>query len=127
MQIEKIRNLSPEELRVQQRDAGEQLFRLKFQLKMGQTAGVKKMRELRKDIARYNTVLRERVLGLNSAPMETGSSTASAAAEPARANVAKPAKKAKKKVARAAAPRAKAAAGKTAKTKTKTAKSARKK
>lgn len=66
MHIDKMRNLGPEELRAEERNAGEQLFRLKFQMKMGQTAGLKKMRELRKDIARLKTVTRERQLGLNT-------------------------------------------------------------
>jgi large subunit ribosomal protein L29 len=40
----------------------EQMFRLRFQLSMGQTDGVKKVRELRKDRARMLTALREREL-----------------------------------------------------------------
>ena len=39
------------------------LFRLRFQMKLGQTEGVKKLRELRKDVARINTIERERQLG----------------------------------------------------------------
>ena len=64
MNIEKIKNLGPEELLKEQREAADQLFRLKFQLKMGQTTGVKKMRELRKELARLKTVARERELGI---------------------------------------------------------------
>ncbi|HEX3941179.1 MAG TPA: 50S ribosomal protein L29 [Acidobacteriaceae bacterium] len=62
MDIEKIRNLGPEELRQQERQASEQLFRLKFQMKLGQNEGVKKLRELRKEIARIRTIEREREL-----------------------------------------------------------------
>jgi large subunit ribosomal protein L29 len=43
-------------------EAQEQLFRLKFQIGMGQTDGVKRYRELRKDRARMLGVLREREL-----------------------------------------------------------------
>jgi len=64
MEVEKIRNLNPQELAEQQREATEQLFRLKFQMKMGQTGGLKKMRELRRDLARIKTIARERQLGL---------------------------------------------------------------
>jgi len=64
MEAEKIRNLNPQELAEQQREATEQLFRLKFQMKMGQAGGLKKMRELRKDLARIKTIARERELGL---------------------------------------------------------------
>jgi large subunit ribosomal protein L29 len=38
----------------------DELFKLKFQLNMGQTESLKKLRGLRKDIARVKTVGRER-------------------------------------------------------------------
>jgi large subunit ribosomal protein L29 len=59
MKVEKIRNLTNVELRHQERDLADQLFKLKFQLNMGQTESLKKMRGLRKDIARVKTILRE--------------------------------------------------------------------
>jgi large subunit ribosomal protein L29 len=62
MEIEKIRNFSDEELMVQQRQAAEQLFRLRFQLRSGQQEGVKKLRELKKDVARIQTIARDRAL-----------------------------------------------------------------
>jgi large subunit ribosomal protein L29 len=65
METEKIRNLSDGELVEQQRQAAEQLFRLRFQMKLGQNEGVKKVRELRKDVARIQTIARERELGLH--------------------------------------------------------------
>jgi large subunit ribosomal protein L29 len=67
METEKIRNLSDGELAEQERQAAEQLFRLRFQMKLGQNEGVKKVRELRKDVARIKTVARERTLGLHGA------------------------------------------------------------
>jgi large subunit ribosomal protein L29 len=67
METEKIRNLSDGELVEQERQAAEQLFRLRFQMKLGQNEGVKKLRELRKDIARVKTITRERELGLHGA------------------------------------------------------------
>lgn len=63
-EIFKLRNLSDEVLQHEERQAAEQLFRLRFQMKLGQNEGAKKMRELRKDIARIKTVRRERELGL---------------------------------------------------------------
>src|SRR5947209_1200827 len=48
---EKLRNLAEGELAARQREMADQLFRLRFQLKMGQTESIKKLRELRKDIA----------------------------------------------------------------------------
>ena len=62
MDAEKIRNLTDDELRHQEKELGEQLFRLKFQLKMGQSESLKKIRGLRKDIARVKTIKREKQL-----------------------------------------------------------------
>jgi len=66
MKSEKIRNLTDEELSHQQRDLNDQLFKLKFQLNMGQTESLKKIRGLRKDIARVKTIARERELTAGS-------------------------------------------------------------
>jgi large subunit ribosomal protein L29 len=62
MKTEKIRNLTDVELRHQERDLADQLFKLKFQMNMGQTESLKKIRGLRKDIARVKTILREQEL-----------------------------------------------------------------
>jgi large subunit ribosomal protein L29 len=62
MNAEKIRNLTDEELGHQERDMSDQLFKLKFQLNMGQTESLKKIRGLRKDIARVKTIVRERAV-----------------------------------------------------------------
>jgi large subunit ribosomal protein L29 len=64
MDAEKLRNLTDDELLHQQRDLSDQLFRLKFQLKMGQTESLNKIRGLRKDVARIHTVMREKQLGI---------------------------------------------------------------
>ncbi|MCI0347800.1 MAG: 50S ribosomal protein L29 [Acidobacteriales bacterium] len=64
---EKFRNLSPTELTHQLRDLTDQLFQLKFRLKMGQTESLNKIRGLRKDIARIRTISRGRVLGVETA------------------------------------------------------------
>ena len=70
MNVDKIRNLTDIELNHQQRELADQLFKMKFQLKMGQTESLKKIRELKKDIARIQTVKREKELagGNGSAP-----------------------------------------------------------
>ena len=67
MELTKIRNWSDDELKVQETQASEQLFRIRFQAKLGQNEGVKKLRELRKDIARIKTVAKERTLGIRGA------------------------------------------------------------
>lgn len=62
MKADKVRGLNSKELDVQLREMDEQLFRLRFQIGMGQTDGLKKYREVRKDRARLLTVKREREL-----------------------------------------------------------------
>ena len=62
MKTDKIRNLTDVELSHQEKDLADQLFKLKFQLNMGQTESLKKIRGLRKDIARVKTILSERQL-----------------------------------------------------------------
>ena len=62
MKSEKIRNLTDDELLHQERDLNDQLFKLKFQLNMGQTESLKKIRGMRRDIARVKTIGREREL-----------------------------------------------------------------
>ena len=66
MKADKVRNLTDEELRQQERDLNDQLFKLKFQLNMGQTESLKKIRGLRRDIARVKTIVRERELVENT-------------------------------------------------------------
>ena len=60
MKADKIRNQTDAELHDQERQLSDQLFKLKFQLNMGQTESLKKIRGLRKDIARVKTILNER-------------------------------------------------------------------
>ena len=63
MKAQKVRDLDDNELRQQLRDIDEQIFRLEFQMSMGQMEGLKKARSIRKDRARMNTILREREIG----------------------------------------------------------------
>lgn len=93
MDVEKIRNLSDDELGLEERKTGEQLFRLRFQMKLGQTEGVKKLRELRRDIARIKTVARERELGVHGATHKLESTAPEAPAKHARKKTAKPGRK----------------------------------
>ncbi len=59
---DKIKNTTDVELSHQERELADQLFRLKFQLAMGQTESLKKIRQLRKDIARVKTEKRSRAI-----------------------------------------------------------------
>ena len=56
--MEKFRDMNPNELEVQQRELGDQIFRLRFQLSTGQSEGLKKLREAKRDLARVKTLLR---------------------------------------------------------------------
>jgi large subunit ribosomal protein L29 len=60
MKAEQVRDLDPAELAAKERETREQLFRLRFQISMGQADGVKKYRALKKDLARMLTVRGER-------------------------------------------------------------------
>lgn len=60
MKAEEFRELDPAELEAKERETREQLFRLRFQLNMGQMDSLKKYRGLKKDLARLLTVRRER-------------------------------------------------------------------
>ena len=62
MKAQKVRDLDDAELKNQLSSMEEQLFRLKFQMSMGQMEGLKKVRAMRKDRARMLTTLRERAI-----------------------------------------------------------------
>ena len=62
MKAQKLRELDTTELSRQVSEGQEQMFRLRFQLKMGQAEGLKKLRGLKKDRARILGILREREL-----------------------------------------------------------------
>jgi large subunit ribosomal protein L29 len=120
---ERARGLDTNELQKQIRDTKEQMFRLRFQMSMGQTDGLKKLRNIRKERARMLTVLRERELG-TAAPAAAAPAAApakkSAAVKKSEAVAEKPAAKkapAKKTAAKPAAAKAAPAAKKTTATK----------
>lgn len=81
MEAEKFRNLTDAELEHQQRELHDQLFRMKFQLKMGQAESLNKIRGLRKDVARVHTIIREKQLGI--VHKHAAASAATSEAEPA--------------------------------------------
>jgi large subunit ribosomal protein L29 len=121
MDVEKLRSLTDTELKHQHQELNDQLFRLKFQLKMGQTESLTKIRGLRKDVARVHTVMREKELGIEVA--SNGQPAAEAADEAAATpKKAAPKKSAKKKTKAAV----KGKAAKPAKKKTATAKTRKK-
>jgi large subunit ribosomal protein L29 len=62
MKAEKVREMDTAELRRELGGMDEQMFRLRFQMSLGQMEGLKKARAMRKDRARMSTILREREL-----------------------------------------------------------------
>jgi len=60
MKPSKVREMGTEELRAKERELQEQLFRLRVQQSIGQLENAIKLREIRRDIARVKTVLREK-------------------------------------------------------------------
>lgn len=59
MKPEELRKLSPEELRKKQVESTKELFNLKFQLHTGRLENTSRLKSIRKDIARVNTILTE--------------------------------------------------------------------
>lgn len=62
MKAEEFKQLNSDELDQKEAEIREQLFRLRFQLSMGQADGVKKYRVLKKDLARLLTVRAEQAV-----------------------------------------------------------------
>ena len=62
-QVKKLRDMSVDELNNQSAEMREQMFRLRFQLVMGQTESLARIRGLRKERARLETILREKAKG----------------------------------------------------------------
>jgi large subunit ribosomal protein L29 len=60
MKAEELRVLSPEELEEKLKEFREELFNLRFQLATGQLKNVKRIKEVKKDIARVFTILNEK-------------------------------------------------------------------
>lgn len=55
-----LRQLTDAELERRQRELAEEIFRLRFQLALGQMEGLKRYRQARRELARVKTLLTER-------------------------------------------------------------------
>jgi large subunit ribosomal protein L29 len=60
MKVAEIRELGVEELRARERDLEDQVFRLRIQKSMGQLEAPAKVRDVRRELARIKTILREK-------------------------------------------------------------------
>ncbi len=65
MRASDIREQTPEELATRLNDVKKNLFNLKFQKAIGQLKNTQSLRNIRKDIAMVETLIREKQLGLN--------------------------------------------------------------
>lgn len=64
MKIAEVRNLSDSELASKKKDARQEYFNLRLQQQTGALEKPSRLNELRKDVAKLETVLTERRLGL---------------------------------------------------------------
>ncbi len=60
MKVAEIRELTVDDLRAREKDLDDQLFRLRIQKSMGQLEAPAKLRDVRKDLARIKTILKEK-------------------------------------------------------------------
>ena len=67
MELDKIRNLSEDELKAEEAKAAEQIFRIRFAKSLGKQEGIGNIRSLKLDIARIKTIARERALAADKA------------------------------------------------------------
>lgn len=63
MKAREFRDLSEEELKSKEEEVKDQLFKLKFQHTIGQLENAMKLKNLKRDIARIKTILREKSEG----------------------------------------------------------------
>jgi large subunit ribosomal protein L29 len=60
MKAVELRDMDAESLRSKEQELDDQLFRMRIQKSMGQLEAPGKMKDLRRDLARIKTILRER-------------------------------------------------------------------
>lgn len=81
MKTKEIRDMTDDELRAKERDFRQEIFNLRRQQQAGQIEKPSRLNDLRRSIARIETVLRERALGLQRKSRETKPKAAEAAAK----------------------------------------------
>lgn len=67
MKVNEIRDLTSEEIETKVKDLKTELFNLRFQMATGQLDNPMRLSEVRKNIARCKTILRERELKIHGA------------------------------------------------------------
>jgi len=67
VKAKELRDMTVEELQKKMNDTKDELFRLRFQLATGQLDNAMRIKEVRRNIARVKTVIREREIGIRRA------------------------------------------------------------
>jgi len=62
MRLSEIKQLTTDELKTRVTDSRDSLFRLRFQLNSGQLTNYMKIRQSKREIAQFKTIIREREL-----------------------------------------------------------------
>ncbi len=70
MKMHEVKELSKEEIELRLADAVEELYNLRFQHAMRQLDNPLRLRQIRKDIARFKTILREFDMGIRQSQKE---------------------------------------------------------
>jgi large subunit ribosomal protein L29 len=68
MKTAEIRELGVDELRLKEKDLDDQIFRMRIQKSMGQLEAPARVRDLRRDLAKVKTILREKQAGAAGQP-----------------------------------------------------------
>ncbi len=79
-----LRELNDDDLRRREHDLDDQIFRFRIQKSMGQLDAPQKIRDLRRDLARVKTVLRERSLPAGRRGVKGGGTVSGASPTSAR-------------------------------------------
>jgi len=72
MRLSEIKQLTTEELKTRVTDSRDNLFRLRFQLNSGQLTDYMKIRQSKREIAQFKTIIRERELKGSTTPTLKG-------------------------------------------------------
>lgn len=67
MKVKELRELTVDELNKKMNENKDELFKLRFQLATGQLDNPMRIKEVRKNIARVKTIMREREVGIKRA------------------------------------------------------------
>lgn len=65
MKARELREMSDEELMNKEEELKDKLFKLKFQHSLGQLENAMKLNQIKKDIARIKTIIREKQKGMD--------------------------------------------------------------